>query len=742
MPNYRTPKRRNSSSLLQKEINVKKTEKKTPLRCFLSLLKYEIVIGFAILFAIYFGFAAYINSLPPIANLENFKPNVVTKIYSADGEIIKTFTGFKSKNVTFEEIPDNIKQAIIATEDKNFYKHKGYDPLGLVRSILANIKEGHFSQGASTITQQLARVLFLSNEKSIIRKVKELIIATRIEKSVSKDKILEMYLNNVYLGSSSFGVAAAAEVYFGKNLNQLTLAEAALISGLPQAPSIYTPFSNKDLAIKRRNHVLNRMYKMNYITKEQLEKAKAEKVNLNKNPDITFYHRAGYFVDYVMAELKKIGFSEEEISQGGYKITTTLNYKAQRAAEESVLKNLGAWGLTQEQQQAAVFAINPNSGEIYVYVGGKKYGQSQYDRVSNAIRPPGSSFKPFVFAAALERGYDPNELVDDTPFTANDKKWTPKNYGDKYRGKIPMFTALTVSSNVVAARIIQDIGVRPVISLCRALGLSTPLEHDYTIALGSNGVKLSEMVVAYGAFANDGYKVKPYAVEKIETSRGKVIYTATKKSSLKVLDSRTAMTITAMMKTVITNGTGRAANIGKPAAGKTGTTDNYKDAWFVGFTPDVVAGVWVGKDNNSNMTVPLTGGTVPALIWKDTMTVATAKFGNKDFPYPAIELKKGGNQPQGEDVNDDLSGELTEQEKQEENTVPAEVLPEANQSGEEKTQKVAPAIKFNDIPPEKILPGIKKYNTSQQEQQQQQQEEEVVLPAPLPAVPQNAPVPR
>ena len=730
MPNYRTPKRRNNVPFLSQESREQNNEKSSG--GFISMLKYELVIVLAIVLALYFGMNLYIMSLPPIQNLSDFKPNIVTKIYSSDGEIIKTFAGYKSKSVSITEIPDNIKNAIIATEDKNFYKHKGYDPFGLARSVIANIKDRHFSQGASTITQQLARILFLNNEKSFTRKIKEFIIATRIEKSVSKDKILEMYLNNVYLGSSSFGVAAAAEVYFNKDLDSLTLAESALIAGLPQAPSVYTPFNNPDLAIKRRNHVLNRMYKMGYITKEQMNTAKEEKLQLNKNPDINFYHRAGYFVDYVMNELQKIGFTEEEISQGGYKITTTLNYKAQKTAEESILKNLGAWGLTQDNQQAAVFSFNPNTGEIYVYVGGKNYAQTQYDRVSNAIRPPGSSFKPFVFAAAIERGYDPNELVDDIPFPKDNDRWAPKNYGDKYRGKIPLFTALTVSSNVVAARLIEDVGVRPVITICRSLGITTPLEHDYTIALGSNGVKLSEMAIAYGAFANDGYKVKPYAIEKIETSRGKVIYTAPKRSSLKVLDSRTAMTLTAMLKTVIQSGTGRGANIGKPAAGKTGTTDNYKDAWFMGYTPDIVTGVWVGKDDNSNMTVPLTGGTVPAIIWKDVMTVATESFGSREFPYPEVQLKKGGNKPEEEDIvefagnGEDVqinngNSEVQDTPQGDENLIPDAPTP--------------PPVKINSRDKDKFLPVIKIYDNDKRQ-------DEVSLPAPMPAAPQNAPVPQ
>ncbi len=643
MPNYRAPR---------KATNTVKPKAKQSMPI-LTFIKYGVIIGIACLLAGYFGLKVYLGSLKPIKNLSEFKPNIVTKIYSSDGEMIKTFTGYKYQNVEFKDIPDNLKKAIIATEDKNFYNHHGYDPTGLARSMISNIIAGRLVQGASTITQQLARILFLGNEKTYNRKVKEFIISARIEKSLSKDKILEMYLNNIYLGSSAYGVAAAAQIYFDKSLKDLTLAECALIAGLPQAPSVYSPFNKADLSIKRRNHVLNRMYKMKYITKEQYDNALDEKLKLNANPEINAFNRAGYFVDYVIDELETLGFTEQEISQGGYKITTTLNYKAQQAAEEAVRKNLAAYGLTQDKQQAAAFSFNPNTGEIYVYVGGKNYGKSQYDRVRYAVRPPGSAFKPFVYAAAIEKGHDPNEWVDDSAIKVEGTEWAPKNYGNKYRGKIPLFLGLTISSNVVAVKLIQDVGVRPVINICRALGITTPIEHDYTIALGSNGVKLYELVIAYGAFANDGFKVRPYSVEQIETSRGQVIYKAPKKHSLKVLDSRTAAVLTAMLKTVITNGTGRAADLGKPLAAKSGTTDSYKDAWFVGYSPDVATGVWVGNDDNTNMRVALTGGSVPALIWRDIMKIVTAPYGNVDFNYPEIILKREGMPTKASEGGDD-----------------------------------------------------------------------------------------
>lgn len=582
------------------------------------------------------AFKVYLSSLPPIKNLDGFKPNIVTQFYSADGEIIKTFTAYTYRKIDIQDVPEDFIHALIATEDKNFYKHEGYDLTGLVRSTIQNIIAGRVVQGASTITQQLARILFLSNERTFDRKIRELVVAARIEKSISKDKILEMYVNNVYLGSGAYGVEAAAQTYFNKHLSQLSLPELALIAGLPQAPSVYSPFNNMDLAIQRRNQVLTRMYKTRYITKEQYENAKAAKVKLTGVPRFYTTNKAPYFCDYVLKELEKLGFDETDISQGGYKVTTTLDYKTQDAVNNAILKNLRNYGLTKPNQQAAVFTFSPIDGRILAYAGGKDYTYSQFDRVQ-AIRPSGSAFKPFVYAAAMEKGITPNDMIEDAPIKIGD--WAPRNYASKYRGKIPVYSALMVSSNVCAVRLIQEVGIRAVIQVARTLGISTPLEYDYTIALGSNGVKLFELTRAYGAFANGGYVVQPYAIEKIETSHGKVVYRAPKTRISRQISLKTAAEMTAMMKTVIERGTGAAAKIGKPAAGKTGTTDDYKDASFVGYTPNVVTGVWVGNDDNSDMR-SIQGGTVPALIWRDVMKVATEPYGNTDFNYPEIELKR------------------------------------------------------------------------------------------------------
>ncbi|MDD3150331.1 MAG: penicillin-binding protein 1A, partial [Candidatus Gastranaerophilales bacterium] len=593
------------------------------------------MVIFAMILAGVASFHFYMGALPPISQLNDYQPNLVSQFVSCDGEVIKTYTSYKFRKIDLNEIPDNLKQAIIATEDKNFYKHDGFDFFALLRSIFSNLQAGRVVQGASTITQQLARILFLSSEKTYDRKIKELIIARRLEKTLTKDEILGMYLNTVYLGEGAYGVSAASEIYFNKKVKDLTLAEAALIAGLPQAPSAYTPYRNMDLALKRRAKVLDRMVRNHAISRKEAEIAKKKPININKDHHPYSLNKAPYFIDLAIRELDDLGITEKEITQNGYKIYTTLNYKYQSAAQESLTRNLKNWGLNEPHQQAALMSYDASTGKILAYIGGKNYKESQFDRVSQAIRQPGSSFKMFVYATAMENGFTPNDIYDDEPITIGD--WSPRNYGGKYRGKIPLHTALALSSNVIAARLIMEVGVRDTILLAKRLGITTPLAKDPTIALGSSGVKLVEMTGAYGVLANGGIKVKPYAIEKVETSNGKVIYRAEQKYE-RVLDTRTVNYVVQMLKQVIKLGTGRAANIDRPMAGKTGTTDNYRDAWFIGFTPDIVTGVWVGNDNNTP-TKKLTGGSVPAVIWRDYMKKVIYNKPILDFAYPEIEIQ-------------------------------------------------------------------------------------------------------
>ncbi len=434
---------------------------------------------------------------------------------------------------------------------------------------------------------------------------------------------------------------SASKSYFDKELSELTLAEAALIAGLPQAPSIYSPFNNAEAALKRRDQVLYRMYKEKYISKAQYNDAKAEELKLSTKPPLYSYNKAPYFVDFVLKEMDKLGFEEQEISQGGLKIYTTLDLKAQDVAQESITKNLEGYGLKSDVTQMSLFSFSPTTGRIYTYVGGKNYEKSQYDRISDAVRPPGSAFKPFVYTAALQKGYGLNDIIEDSPLDLNG--WKPRNYGNKYSDKLPLWKALAISSNVAAVRLIKLTTASSVINLAKEMGISTNLQNDLTIGLGSNGVKLFDMAVAYGAFANGGFRVRPYSVERVENSRGVVIYENAGPKIVKVISFDTAAGMTYMLRKVVEIGTGRAAFISNAAAGKTGTTDDYHDAWFVGFTPDVVCGVWLGNDDNSRLP-GITGGGLPAKTWADYMREITKNFPDSVFDYPEFELsdiKKG-----------------------------------------------------------------------------------------------------
>ena len=630
------------NSVRRKRVTKRGPKKRNIFLCLFSM-------GISAMLAAIAAFNIYLASLPPISNFEDIKPNPVTTIYSADGEVIKTFTAFKFEKVSINKIPKYLKEAVIATEDKNFYHHRGFDTMGMIRSTITNILSGEVKQGGSTITQQLARILFLSNERTFDRKIKELIIAHRIEKTISKDEILELYLNSVYLGSGVYGVSSAARTFFDKDLSQLTLAEQALIAGLPQAPSIYSPFANKKAGLKRRDQVLRRMYRNKYITHEQMVAAQKEGLHLSNKPRIYSYNKAPYYIDFVLNELKNIGFEEQEISQGGLKIYTTLDYKSQNAAQNAVQNALSKAGLTKPANQIALFSFSPTTGRIYAYIGGKNYEQSQYDRVTKAIRPSGSSFKPFVYATALQQGVSIDDTIEDTPLTIQD--WTPKNYGKKYRGKITIWQALAISSNVAAVRLIKKSGVDAVIQTAREMGITTPLASDMTIALGSNGVKLYDMVVAYGAFANGGFRVRPYCVERVENSRGVTIYENSGPKIVKVINFETAAGMTYMLRKVVEVGTGKAANIAQNVAGKTGTTNDYRDAWFVGFTPDIVTGVWVGNDNNSKLP-GITGGAMPARVFAEYMKVAIQNFPKSVFDYPKMNGSNVSNQLKIEDVDE------------------------------------------------------------------------------------------
>ena len=576
-----------------------------------------------------------------------------TLIYDADGELLTKLFKENRVYVPLERIPENLKNAIVAIEDTKFYVHHGIDFWGIGRAMLNNILKGDLTdQGASTITQQLARNAFLTFDKTYIRKIQEAYLAIQFERLYTKAEILEMYLNEIFLGHSAYGVETASLQYFGKHVWELNLPESALIAGLPQSPNNYSPLRNPELAIKRRNIVLDRMYELGYITKNEMEKAKNAKLNLD-TVENTKENIAHYFTLYVRDQLID-QFGSSMVYSGGLKVHTTLNRNMQKLAEKTIRNKIenGFIPSFQSNQsenlqpQLSLVSLDINSGAIRAMVGGR--GTDQFNRAYQAVRQPGSAFKPFVYSTALIKGdYTTGTVINDLPMLASETGkgdnlsiW-PRNYGDRYRGLINLNTALTNSVNVAAVKLIKDVGVKNVIDFTEKLGISTFTEKDaladhYSLALGglNKGVTPLEMAAAYSVFANKGIYTEPHAITKVYDKHNNLIYEAQPDSKM-VMSEADSYLITSMLKSVVDNGTGRRAQMNRDVGGKTGTTNDYTDAWFVGFTSQIATSVWIGEDTNRSMEydVKTVGSGEAAQIWGDYMREAV-----KDIPVINFQM--------------------------------------------------------------------------------------------------------
>jgi penicillin-binding protein 1A len=540
-----------------------------------------------------------------------------TLIYSQDGELLTKLYKENRVYVPLERIPEDLKNAIIAIEDTNFYVHHGIDFWGIARAMVTNIRQGRLAQGASTITQQLARNAFLTLRKTFYRKIQEAYLAVQFERLYTKSEILEMYLNEIFLGHSAYGVQTAAQQYFGKSVWELDLAESALIAGLPQSPNNYSPLNDPERAIRRRNVVLDRMAQLDYISEEEAENAKNAELNLNDGKELDGQH-AHYFILYVRDQLLK-EFGASMVYNGGLKVHTTIDIGMQKTAEDRVnaklengyLPSYRKEGTDKLQPQLALVSLDVNSGAIRAMVGGR--GNDQFNRSYQAVRQPGSAFKPFVYAAGIaEHNLTTGTIINDLPMLAsksgkdNLNIW-PRNYGDHYRGLITLNTALTHSVNIAAVKTIQDIGVKNTIDFTEKLGISTFTQNDglddhYSLALGglNRGVTPLEMAAAYSVFANKGVYTEPYAIEEVYDKNDKLIYQAQPKKRI-VMSETDSYLITSMLQSVVNNGTGRRAQMDRDVAGKTGTTNDYTDAWFVGYTPQIATSVWIGEDTRNSM---------------------------------------------------------------------------------------------------------------------------------------------
>lgn len=569
------------------------------------------------------------GSLPTSSQILAHEPSLATVIYDRNEKIVTRLFEEDRTWVKFDRISPWMIKAILAAEDDEFYDHRGIKVSSIIRAGLVDLLHLGAKQGGSTITQQLARNLFLTNEKTIIRKVKEAVLAMRIEKIYSKDQLLEMYLNTIYMGHGAYGIDSAAKIYFGKHPGELNITESATIAGLIAAPEAYTPFRNPDRAKTRKEYVLRRMLDLDWISKADYDNSIAETLKLaDREPrsSTLFLKDAPHFVSHILFKQLLPTYGTEQVYRGGLRIYTTIDFDLQKKAEELIA------GMKHE---GALVALNPNTGEILALVGGRDFDSSKFNRATQAFRQPGSSFKPFIYAAALEQGYRAVDHILDAPLRFPNG-WQPGNYSGQFAGEVTILDALARSLNTVAVRMAQIDGVGKIINLSRRVGITTPhMPEDLSIALGTPSVTPLEMCVAYSAFANNGYRVEPYGVREVHSRNGDSLEQSGPQLS-GVISPATAVTLRSMLVQAATWGTGAKARIpGHETFGKTGTTNDWTDAWFVGGVPELVVVVYVGNDNHK----PLGGrqtGTVAAIpIWHEFVKFASTKLNlPKTFVIP------------------------------------------------------------------------------------------------------------
>ncbi len=574
----------------------------------------------------------FAKDLSDIANSATFERRSSIIVKASNGNIIARYGESKGSNIHVDELPPHLIQAVLSIEDRRFYSHIGMDPLGITRAMIINLSKGRFVQGGSTITQQLAKNLFLTHERKITRKIKEALLALWLERELSKDEILSAYMNRVYLGSGTYGFEAAAQLYFGKSAKDVNLGEAAILAGLLKAPSRYSPHNNIELAKKRSKVVLSSMKAAGYITDADMTPS---------NMQISLPHKKSksgrdmrYFTDWVIDGLDDlVGRADMDLI-----IETTMDANLQEYSQ-NILKNAIDNAPKDEYiSQGAILIMSPN-GAILTMVGGYDYGQSQFNRTTQARRPAGSAFKPIVYLSAIEKGWSARSEILDAPITQG--QYRPKNFAKKYYGQTNLETALTKSMNTATVRLAKEIGISFVIKTARKLGIISKLERDLSLALGSSGISMLEMGVSYGVLANGGYRIFPYAITRITNGKGRVLFERKEPRSYQSIVRRKYVDeISAMMENVINQGTGRAAKLPFPASGKTGTSQNNRDAWFAGYTDKMVSIVWLGNDDNSPMR-GVTGGGLPARIWHDVMLYGSPKQQSQYFANDNISDDKG-----------------------------------------------------------------------------------------------------
>lgn len=613
--------------------------------CFIS---YLLAVGAAVALIQWLG-----RDLPDLGDVSKLRLSQVTYIYSADGVLLGTAMSVYRKWVPLSKIPKYLQWATVVAEDRKFYTHPGVDPKGIARAIWACLKARHYVQGGSTLTMQLARNLYLSSEKTIRRKLKELLLAVRLERRFSKDELLELYLNTVCYGHGAYGVQAAAEVYFGKDVSQLTLPQCALLAALPKRPSELSPFVNPEAAKRRRDYILEMMAKEGYITYEEAKAAKRVSVTEGLRPApnwLTTPPKAFHFVEFVKRQLVRL-FGQDIVDKGGLKVYTTLNYRLQQEVEQIAERYLRAYRKVGADQMAFVI-LHLKTGRILAMYGGRPYridprtGKRQLDHFNRAVqayRQPGSSFKPYVYAAALEMGFEPESVFNDSRISfpvGNGQWWSPKNYDGRYGRNMTLKTALAISNNVIAVKLIRAVGVEKAVEVAQRMGIRfppkvNPLSASYSLALGSVGVTVLDHTAALASVATGGFRVVPTPIGKVYDNEGNLLY-ASKPERQPVLAPEFARKLLSMLMAVVREGTGRRAQIpGYQVAGKTGTSEKVKDVWFVGFTPTIACSVWMGRDDNRPLRTG-SGGTLCAPVFRELVMAALKYYpGEKTFPLLA-----------------------------------------------------------------------------------------------------------
>ena len=583
------------------------------------------VLTFAVWCSIAFGglVAWYAYDLPDVE--EALKPTrqPTITVLAADGSTLATHGNLYGLPAKLKELPPDLPNAILATEDRRFYDHFGIDLIGLARATVANVFAGRIVQGGSTLTQQVAKNLFLTPERSLKRKVQELLLALWLEHKFSKDQIFNVYLNRVYLGAGTYGVEAASQKYFGKSARRLGTYESALIAGLLKAPSRYNPLRGKKRSEKRTRQVLANMVAAGYLTKAASKQALQRRTRSFANNQKRSPPR--FFIDWVVGQVS------DYISKGSHdlRISTTLDPSLQAHAEKAVINALLGPGKKARASQAAFVAMSPD-GAVRAMVGGGRYVKSQFNRVTQARRQPGSAFKPIVYLAGLEAGLTPGSVLKDAPIRIGN--WSPRNFKRSYQGDVSLSDSLAQSINTVAVRVAEKAGRKNVVRTAQRLGITSPMKAQPSLALGTSEVSLLELVSAYAPFANGGIATWSHGITEIRDGKNNILYRRQGSGPGRVIDTYNVAQMNAMLGNVVDSGTGKKAKLkSRPTAGKTGTSQNYRDAWFIGYTADLVAGAWFGNDNGKPMK-KVTGGGLPAKLWKDVMLKAHAGMPIRGLP--------------------------------------------------------------------------------------------------------------